>query len=437
MTNVSALNIKSAFLDIGSKNNVAGTNQTNFQDTLKNSVKKEDEPVTTKNKMDNAAQKTDSTRNQKVESPKKEISISKDVVNEEEEIRELEQLENKLVELVAKALGIGTKELEAIMDNLRLEPTELLNLENLQSLILAVTGNENMLHLLAQPKEVTMPITEMISEITALSAKESIQQIVQTESNISTTTQEKPVVLPEVKTVQDQNIVENAEVKMNTTEQETKNITTIVQDFEENVSQNSDQKENLKENKSGNTETTKTVMSSDELLSNLNKLSDNSLNVNRTENVEQPATTKYVEIVKQIVDQINVTIKANVTSMEMQLNPENLGKLNLVISSKDGVLKAQFTVTDQVVKEALESQMTQLKESLSQQGLKVESIEVKLSNLAYDLNQQRQQQGQQQQKKKSSFNLEDAQAAEEDRSFIEGIRKELEIERSTQVDFSA
>jgi flagellar hook-length control protein FliK len=437
MTNVSALNIKSAFLDIGSKNNVAGTNQTNFQDTLKNSVKKEDEPVTTKNKMDNAAQKTDSTRNQKVESPKKEISISKDVVNEEEEIRELEQLENKLVELVAKALGIGTKELEAIMDNLRLEPTELLNLENLQSLILAVTGNENMLHLLAQPKEVTMPITELISEITALSAKENIQQIVQTESNISTTTQDKPTVLPEVKTVQDQNIVENSEAKMNTTEQETKSVTTIVQDFEENVSQNCDQKENLKENKSGNTETTKTVMSSDELLSNLNKLSDNSLNVNRTENVEQPATTKYVEIVKQIVDQINVTIKANVTSMEMQLNPENLGKLNLVISSKDGVLKAQFTVTDQVVKEALESQMTQLKESLSQQGLKVESIEVKLSNLAYDLNQQRQQQGQQQQKKKSSFNLEDAQAAEEDRSFIEGIRKELEIERSTQVDFSA
>jgi flagellar hook-length control protein FliK len=71
------------------------------------------------------------------------------------------------------------------------------------------------------------------------------------------------------------------------------------------------------------------------------------------------------EIVNQIVDKIKVVIKPEATSMEIQLNPENLGKVNLSVISKNGQLTAHFTTESQAAKEALESQMQTLKETLS------------------------------------------------------------------------
>jgi flagellar hook-length control protein FliK len=70
--------------------------------------------------------------------------------------------------------------------------------------------------------------------------------------------------------------------------------------------------------------------------------------------------------------------------MELQLNPENLGKVNLSIQSKNGVLTAQFVVQNEISKEAIESQMHILRESLNEQGIKVEAIEVTVSNYTFD-----------------------------------------------------
>ena len=82
------------------------------------------------------------------------------------------------------------------------------------------------------------------------------------------------------------------------------------------------------------------------------------------------------EIARQITDQIKVMVKPNTTSLELQLNPERLGKVFLNITSKEGVMTAQFTAQTQVAKEALESQLQILQQNLERQGLKVEGIEV-------------------------------------------------------------
>ncbi len=69
--------------------------------------------------------------------------------------------------------------------------------------------------------------------------------------------------------------------------------------------------------------------------------------------------------------------------MELQLNPESLGKINLSVVAKDGIMTAHFTAQNEMVKEAIESQIQILKDNLNNQGLKVESIEVTVSNFSF------------------------------------------------------
>ena len=98
---------------------------------------------------------------------------------------------------------------------------------------------------------------------------------------------------------------------------------------------------------------------------------------------EAVQVTQLREIANQIIEQIKVFIKPQQTSMELLLNPETLGKVNLTVQAKEGVLSAQFTVQNELVKEAIESQMFTLKDTLEQQGLKVETIEVTVAEYEF------------------------------------------------------
>ena len=90
------------------------------------------------------------------------------------------------------------------------------------------------------------------------------------------------------------------------------------------------------------------------------------------------------EIAQQIIDQIRVSISPEQTTMELQLNPEHLGKVNLTVSSKEGVLTAHFVVQNDLAKEAVEGQLITLKDTLAQQGIKVETIEVTVASYTFD-----------------------------------------------------
>ena len=93
-----------------------------------------------------------------------------------------------------------------------------------------------------------------------------------------------------------------------------------------------------------------------------------------------------VQIMEQIVQQMRVTLSNEVTTMEMQMNPENLGKVYVNISSEEGVVNAQFHATNEVVKEALEAQISTLRESLNQAGVKVDAIEVTIASHEFERN---------------------------------------------------
>lgn len=99
----------------------------------------------------------------------------------------------------------------------------------------------------------------------------------------------------------------------------------------------------------------------------------------RTEQLQQMR-----EIVTQVVEQIKVVVKEDTSAMEIQLNPEKLGKVNLSVVSKNGQMTASFVTESEMAKNALESQMQQLKDTLQNQGLKVDAIEVSVSDFKFE-----------------------------------------------------
>ena len=123
----------------------------------------------------------------------------------------------------------------------------------------------------------------------------------------------------------------------------------------------------------------------------------------------------------------------------MNLNPESLGKVNLVVAQKDGLLTAQFTVQNNVAKEALESQMQTLKENFTNQGVKVDAVEVLVSNSPFS--QDNMSEGSKEQQKSSgkrkNINLADLDMVEEEITQEEAMKIDMMNKNGNSVDYSA
>ncbi len=93
-----------------------------------------------------------------------------------------------------------------------------------------------------------------------------------------------------------------------------------------------------------------------------------------------------VQIIEQIVEAAKITLNQEVTTMELMLNPESLGKINMMVSMKEGIVTATLTAQNETAREAIESQIVILKENLNNQGIKVEAVEVTVESHAFDAN---------------------------------------------------
>lgn len=92
------------------------------------------------------------------------------------------------------------------------------------------------------------------------------------------------------------------------------------------------------------------------------------------------------KIIKQITDDIRLYAKADTTALEIQLEPETLGKVGITVTSKAGTITAQLVVQNEVAKEAIESQMASLKESFASQDIKVDAVEVTIASKEFEQN---------------------------------------------------
>jgi flagellar hook-length control protein FliK len=105
-----------------------------------------------------------------------------------------------------------------------------------------------------------------------------------------------------------------------------------------------------------------------------------------------------LDLIDQVAENVKVVLANDSTSMEMQLNPENLGKIYLNVSTKEGMVNAQIAAQNEAVKEALETQIATLRENLNQAGVKVDAIEVTVASHEFEKNlEQNEHRGEQQQ----------------------------------------
>lgn len=88
-------------------------------------------------------------------------------------------------------------------------------------------------------------------------------------------------------------------------------------------------------------------------------------------------TTDVYDIRQQILEQVRMIRTAQTTELVMQLKPEHLGQLTMRVSvANNGSVTAVFQSENAQVRAAIESQITQLKQELQQQGLKVDDVSV-------------------------------------------------------------
>ncbi len=298
----------------------------------------------------------------------------------ESELHEsLQSLLALLQNTIQSGLGITNEELENAMENLGFAAADLLNPDNLKQLILQVSKTDDITAVLTDEnlantmKQLIQAVEELKSGQNFPISREELTELI-SQFQKADLTKAQTASLEASPEIPYRDLT--GEESISTDKQNA--VTLEIHKFQDTEIKDSDSSAQ----DSGKQETdVKTPSPVEVFVQNLAvKGNESGLNF-----ADQIANIRQMQdITNQIVEQIKITIKPEQTSMELTLNPESLGKINLSVVAKDGIMTAHFTAQNELAKEAIESQMQVLKENLNNQGLKVESIEVTVSNFSFD-----------------------------------------------------
>ena len=295
----------------------------------------------------------------------------------EEVSDKLKEFEEKALDTISEEFGVEKEEIVAVLEEMGLSVMDLLNPQNLVSFVMELNGltakedlllNENFLSIMSSMdamKKELMTELNMTSEDLDILINFMEQEVEGVEEVFN------PGIPKEVK---------DEEVEISEPEESVVETEVI---SEENV-QSEDLFERNTSDKSENDRFTENRQPDDPFMTTTS-------NVNTVQTAESSQMSSYfntntMEIIKQIVEQVKVNVTTETKTMEMQLNPEHLGRIHVSISEENGVIQAQFTATNELVKEALESQLATLRENLNQAGVKVDAIEVTVETHQFESN---------------------------------------------------
>lgn len=316
----------------------------------------------------------------------------------------MSQMQTAVIKEVTEVLGISEEELNACLEELNLKPLDLLNPSNAMQLVMKINALDEPMQVLTdekltvQLKELTANLEQVepaadlgISREELMTALEKLPQKTDFAGVLKGATEDlqtvnQPKAEPEI-LVERQ--VKNPDTEKPAVTTEHQQVATA-KEVSRETGTGGGQSES-REGRSRNQQTPVQIFAENLAVKGQPQIMDAGVLAERTERMQN--------IVEQVVEQIKVQIKPQTTAMEIQLNPENLGKINLSVVSKDGQLTATITAQTQIAKEALEGQLQILKENLNNQGLKVEAVEVNVSSFAFDRNSGGQMADSQEQKK--------------------------------------
>lgn len=110
---------------------------------------------------------------------------------------------------------------------------------------------------------------------------------------------------------------------------------------------------------------------------------DTSFELSQSQNRSRIDTT---DIIRQIVDSISISNTTEESAIELQLTPESLGRMYINVSQKNSEITARIAVSNEAVKEALQTQMVNLKEALNNSGIRVNEVEITVASHEFERN---------------------------------------------------
>lgn len=167
----------------------------------------------------------------------------------------------------------------------------------------------------------------------------------------------------------------------------------------------------------------------------INSLKDAFHNVETVMNMDQNIESR--DVINQIVEQIKIQVTQETNSIELQLYPEHLGKIQIHVVSKEGVMTARIVAETEAAKQAIESGLSNLKEALQNQNLKVDAVEVMVSTTGFEHNQDSNQAFDDKQTSSNRRKINLADLSEEDLGEEEQIQIEKMKAQGSSVSFQA
>ena len=387
----------------------------NQQLTSENPVGKEPAATTTQ-----PAAVADSTKklNVKESSPTQKVE---EMQNQLEDTKDA--FETGVKEILKNELGVSDEQVEDAMSILGLQWIDLLNPASLSQLVTQLTGTEDACSLLMSEEftnimQNTDALVQNLSETLGISKDEwaALQnQLTELTADFDETVDMADGGVQEMAPQTDATItsqetqdttVTAATVQMTHTTEETQNVQPAPL-IQVNASEDAQTENNVSEDASGEM---------DEPAAQSQKTKESSVNEHpqnmefqvraeqqtaapeEVNTVASRTTIDVQDIMNQITEFAKVNLSLENSSIEMQLNPENLGKVYLhIAATKEGNITAELAVSSETVKTALEAQIADLRTSLNQQGIKVDAVEVTIASHEFERNLEQNAAGEEQQ----------------------------------------
>ena len=303
----------------------------------------------------------------------------------------------KLIKQIAEETDLSEEEIVSVMEMLGFNASDLLKPENMIQLFNQLSSEEDGLNIILNP-ELSDSLNKLLESVNEI-RNDLFEEFNIAPEELNSYIESFEEMTDAVTTMSKLPIKQSMEIPTEKEETDTSDISEL---SEEKILKTTDHPKTTKEPETINENNPevifKPVEESQQKGSNtsehtnlfnqlINNLSENQVKVPETENIiSYTDRARMEDIVRQIADKITITAGETESSMELQLHPASLGNVNILLtSSKDGIV-AKFTAQNEIVKEAVESQMVQLQQKFDEQGIKVTSIEVTIASHAFEQN---------------------------------------------------
>ncbi len=382
----------------GAKSQAGGSND--IFAGLMNQVQKTSSPSATESKPQSNVGESYEVYGSKINKNVKNVEDANgtDQVSDNPEVKDaLETLEKELVQEIAKELDMDPEELVELMTALGMKPLDMLQPENLAKLYMECNNQmdatmvvtcEQFQELLSQVKSLGEEVRHDLSMdknqfAEAVSMMEALEQPVELDESMAKELMAQDSATHKINEVTTEAVETDIPLEEDGQAQQVETMEETVKAVEDTDTQSMMKQERFDQggedtfHQETGTQTGSVVMS------------DNS-SVSNAEIPEAPHTyvdiTDTIQMIRQLADNVRVAVSTDTQWMEMQLNPENLGKMLLHVSQKEGAVSAQITTQNEIVRENLMLQMANLQERLESAGLKVDAIEITVSSHAFEQN---------------------------------------------------